>query len=196
MNASPTLQFSSMKGPGLDLMVITGHPEHEILFVATQVLNQAGLKDGKRQIQRYKEAEGMYQIKDLISQVSKLPPSSITSIEHDHSLAPFVSACKALIGPRWKDGWVCTESVMYRIMFRGHSPLSEPFRKWVTAIVLPTLRKTGTYEYLPEHGQQAIALAWEAFKARAAEDEVYANKWTAAMERLSGQQMQLGYSPA
>lgn len=85
---------------------------------------------------------------------------------------------------------------MYRIMFRGHSPLSEPFRQWVASIVLPTLRKTGRYEYCPEHGAQAIALAWEAFKARAAVDEVYSAKWTVAMERLSGQKVSLGHEPS
>lgn len=196
MNATPALRFEPMQGPGLDLTVITGHPEHELLFVATQVLNQAGLKDGKRQIQRYKKAEGMYQIRDIIAEVSTLDAKDITTIEHGHPVAPFVSACKGLIGPRWKDGWVCTESVMYRIMFRGHSPLSEPFRQWVASIVLPTLRKTGRYEYRPEHGTQAIALAWETFKARASVDEVYAAKWTAAMERLSGQKFAVWHEPS
>lgn len=102
MNPAPALRFEPMQGPGLDLTVITGHPEHELLFVATQVLNQAGLKDGKRQIQRYKEAEGMYQIRDIIAEVSTLDGKDITTIEHGHPVAPFVSACKALIGPAGK----------------------------------------------------------------------------------------------
>lgn len=192
MKNTPALQFSPMQGPGLDLTVITGHPDHELLFVATQVLNQAGLKDAKRQIQRYKDKEGMYQIRDIVAQVSTLQPEDVATIEHGHHIAPFVSACKGLIGPRWKDGWVCTEAVMYQIMFRGHSPLSEPFRVWVSHIILPTLRKTGSYTYNPVHGEQAIALAWDHFKARAADDEVYAKKWTDAMEKLSGQKFLIG----
>ncbi|MFW9082801.1 BRO family protein [Pseudomonas sp. P2757] len=190
--ATPALRFEPFQGPGLNLQVVMGHPKHELLFIATQVLNQAGLKDGKRQIQRYKEAEGMYQIKDLIREVSDLEAGSI---EASHPLAPFINACKSLIGPRWKDGWVCTESVMYRILFRGNSPQSEPFRQWVCSILLPTLRKTGEYTYLPEHGERAVALAWEAFKSRAATDEQYAAKWTDRMEKLSGQKMLLEHRP-
>lgn len=152
------LRFEPFQGPGLDLMVIRGHAEHELLFIATQVMNQAGLKDGKRQIQRYKDAAGMYQIKDLIKEVSTLDVVSEV-VSQDHPIAPFVSSSKSLIGPRWKDGWVCTEAVMYRILFRGYSPASEPFRQWVTGIVLPILARQGSYAYDPEHGELAKALA-------------------------------------
>lgn len=153
-----TLRFEPFQGPGLDLMVLRGHQKHELLFIATQVMNQAGLKDGKRQIQRYKNVEGMYQIKDLIREVSTLDVVH-EQVSPDHPIAPFVSSSKSLIGPRWKDGWLCTESVMHQILFRGHSPASEPFRQWVTGIVLPMLARQGTYTYDPEHGDLAVALA-------------------------------------
>jgi prophage antirepressor-like protein len=139
-------------------MVIRGHEKHKLLFIATQVMNQAGLKDGKRQIQRYKGAEGMYQLKDLIKEVSTLDVVN-DEVAPDHPIAPFISASKSLIGPRWKDGWVCTESAMYRILFRGYSPASEPFRQWVTCIVLPILARQKSYTYDPEHGELAVALA-------------------------------------
>lgn len=181
-----TLRFEPFQGPGLDLMVVRGHPDHEMLFIATQVMNQAGLKDGKRQIQRYKEAEGMYQVRTLISDLSTLD-AGVDVIPSDHPIAPFVASSKTQIGPRWKDGWLCTEAVMYQILFRGNSPLSEPFRQWVCSIVLPTLRKTRHYEYMPEHGDQALALAYEAFKARADVDPTYAAKWAHAIPLLSGQ---------
>jgi hypothetical protein len=44
---------------------------------------------------------------------------------------------------RWKDIWLSTESATYQMLLRGHAPASEPFRKWVTEVVLPTIRKTG-----------------------------------------------------
>ncbi|WP_332262049.1 Bro-N domain-containing protein [Pseudomonas alkylphenolica] len=47
--------------------------------------------------------------------------------------------------PRWRDTWVMSESDVYQMLLRGHSPRSEPFRKWVTEEVLPTIRKTGKY---------------------------------------------------
>lgn len=38
-----------------------------------------------------------------------------------------------------------TESEVYAFLLAGKSPQSEPFRRWVTEEVLPTIRKTGSY---------------------------------------------------
>lgn len=38
-----------------------------------------------------------------------------------------------------------TESECYQMLLRGRAPQSEPFRKWVSEEVLPTIRKTGSY---------------------------------------------------
>ena len=38
------------------------------------------------------------------------------------------------------------ESGLYTLIFRSNKPQARPFRKWVTAQVLPALRKTGHYE--------------------------------------------------
>ncbi len=38
------------------------------------------------------------------------------------------------------------ESALYQMLLRGHAPASEPFRKWVTEVVLPSIRKTGKFE--------------------------------------------------
>lgn len=180
------LKFEPFQGPGLNLMVLRGHPEHELLFIATQVMNQAGLKDGKRQIQRYKDKEGMYQVRQLVHDLSTLDPVS-DIIPGDHPIAAFVGSTKQLIGPRWKDGWLCTESVMYQMLLRGHSPSADTFSHWVCSIVLPTLRRTGTYKYLPEHGIEAQAAAIERYHARAAIDPTYASKWAHMVTTLSGQ---------
>ena len=41
---------------------------------------------------------------------------------------------------------VCVnESGLYHIIIRSDKPVAKPFRKWVTADVLPTMRKTGGY---------------------------------------------------
>lgn len=183
------LKFESFQGPGLDLMVLRGHPEHELLFIATQVLNQAGLKDGKRQIQRYKDKDGMYQVRQLVQDMSTLDPAK-DAIPGDHPIAPFVGASKQLIGPRWKDGWLCTESVMYQMLLRGHSPSAHAFSHWVCSIVLPTLRRTRTYTYLPEHGIESLAAAIDHYNARAAVDPTYASKWAHMASVLSGQMQQ------
>lgn len=38
-----------------------------------------------------------------------------------------------------------TESGLYALVFKSRKPEAQKFRQWVTAEVLPTLRKTGTY---------------------------------------------------
>ena len=39
-----------------------------------------------------------------------------------------------------------SESEIYRMLLQGNAPQSEPFRRWVTEEVLPTIRKTGSYD--------------------------------------------------
>lgn len=41
---------------------------------------------------------------------------------------------------------IFSEPELYQMLLQGHAPASEPFRKWVTEEVLPTIRKTGKYD--------------------------------------------------
>ena len=41
------------------------------------------------------------------------------------------------------------ESGLYNLIFQSRKPEAKAFRKWVTAEVLPTIRKTGRYELAP-----------------------------------------------
>jgi hypothetical protein len=49
---------------------------------------------------------------------------------------------------------IVTESGLYSLIFRSRKPEAKRFRKWVTSEVLPSIRRTGSYEALP---QDAIA---------------------------------------
>nr|DAF68526.1 MAG TPA: repressor domain protein [Caudoviricetes sp.] len=40
---------------------------------------------------------------------------------------------------------IINESGLYHVVLRSDKPEAKPFRKWITADVLPTLRKTGSY---------------------------------------------------
>jgi prophage antirepressor-like protein len=40
---------------------------------------------------------------------------------------------------------IISESGLYTLIIRSNKPQAKPFRKWVTAEVLPSIRKTGTY---------------------------------------------------
>jgi prophage antirepressor-like protein len=41
---------------------------------------------------------------------------------------------------------VINESGLYTLILRSNKPAARPFRKWVTAEVLPAIRKTGSYQ--------------------------------------------------
>lgn len=45
---------------------------------------------------------------------------------------------------------VVNESGLYHLIFQSRKPEAKAFRKWVTAEVLPTLRRTGRYEIKPK----------------------------------------------
>lgn len=120
--------FSSLMGIELD--VLLGHPEHDLLFIATQVARAAGLKNPKNATQIAKGQAGTLQARDLEAKVPNLGT---------------LDTVKAT-GPRWRDSWLFSEAVVYQMLLRGHAPASEPFRKWVTEEVLPSIRKTGSYD--------------------------------------------------
>lgn len=41
--------------------------------------------------------------------------------------------------------WIVNESGLYTVILRSDKPQAKPFRKWVTSVVLPSIRKTGSY---------------------------------------------------
>lgn len=125
---------------GIELDVLVGHPEYDLLFVATQVANASGLKDGKNSTRNYIRTsrlnghEVAVQLRDIVDKV-----------EGGSTLTP-AECLAALPYPRWRDTWLMGEENVYRMLLKGTAPQSEPFRKWVTEEVLPTIRKTGKYD--------------------------------------------------
>lgn len=55
--------------------------------------------------------------------------------------------------------WMIDESTAYRLLLQGHAPQSEPFRKWVTEEVLPSIRKTGSYDLAKSETLEAKLMA-------------------------------------
>lgn len=103
-----------------------GHPEHDLLFIATQVARAAGLKVPSQQASRHAR---------IVGHQGALQLGSIQIVE-------------ALESPKGvqKTSWLFTEAATYQMLLRGHAPASDPFRKWVTEVVLPSIRKTGKFE--------------------------------------------------
>lgn len=118
------MQFTKQSFMGIELDILVGHPEHELLFVATQVARCAGLKNPSQSIAQH--------IKRL--DVVKVRASDVDGLHNLYS--PSLQA----------RSWLFPEATVYQTLLRGHAPASEPFRKWVTEVVLPSIRKTGKFD--------------------------------------------------
>ena len=46
---------------------------------------------------------------------------------------------------RYQNTAIINESGLYTVILRSDKPQAKPFRKWVTSVVLPSIRKTGSY---------------------------------------------------
>lgn len=88
-----------------------GHPEHDLLFVATQVGRVSGLKNPSELISRL----GSSKFKGAAMKLGDLGVSA----EYTETLGPNVQA----------KSWMFTEPQVYQMLMRGHAPASEPFRK-------------------------------------------------------------------
>lgn len=119
---------------GIELDVLVGHPEYELLFMATQVARAAGLtypSQSAKDFTKTRHAAGGFitlgSIQGQIANFTTCPP------------------CDA-IGRKLKEtALMFSEAALYKMLLRGHSESTEPFRRWVTEEVLPTIRKTGSY---------------------------------------------------
>lgn len=135
---------------GIELDVLVGHPEHELLFVATQVARAAGLKNPSHSVTQFKNLNaglpGLMQFRGVTEAYIKyIDPKAVAIPGHPGSSVVQVNS------------WLGNEAWVYRMLLKGHAPASEPFRKWVTEEVLPTIRKTGSYN--AADSQNPIALA-------------------------------------
>lgn len=69
---------------------------------------------------------------------------------------------------------VTNEPGMYEVIFMSRKPEAKQFKRWITSVVLPEIRKTGSYSTQPAipQGQELLALAVvEAQQLLAAKDE-------------------------
>lgn len=60
---------------------------------------------------------------------------------------------------------IISESGLYALIIRSNKPQAKVFRKWVTSVVLPAIRKTGSYDSrTPKNMVEALELALEQAK--------------------------------
>ena len=64
----------------------------------------------------------------------------------DDEAAPHIMRCRSENGVEQnREINIINESGLYNLIFRSRKPEAKKFRKWVTAEVLPSIRKTGAY---------------------------------------------------
>lgn len=66
--------------------------------------------------------------------------------EDEKGIATIYPLHKTKIGGGKQKTLVISESGLYALIFQSRKPFAKAFRKWVTAVVLPTIRKTGCYK--------------------------------------------------
>ena len=108
-------------------------PEHDLLFVATQVARAAGLKNPSHAVSNYQRCAGAPaglvawgEVRQVYSQM--IDPSNT------HLAVRNLQA----------KSWLASEEWVYSMLLKGHAPASEPFRKWV--IYHPSLISVGMAE--------------------------------------------------
>ena len=91
------MQFEKRNFRGIELDVVTGHPQHSLLFLGTQVAGVAGLQSPKYAVRDYlhrsasaREKAGI-QIRDCMGKVGNLPTLSEEAVR------------AVLTYPRWRD---------------------------------------------------------------------------------------------
>lgn len=143
------MKFVKQNFMGIELDVLVGHPDHKLLFVATQVARAAGLKNPSHAVSNarrhfdkdttltIREAFGSYQ--DVIGQVPVAPNGKAY-----HAVTSLMS-----------------ESLTYQMLLRGRAPASEPFRKWVTEEVIPSIVEKGSYNIHESETKEAQQFAGE-----------------------------------
>lgn len=84
--------------------------------------------------------------------------------------------------------WIVNESGLYDLVLRSDKPESRPFRRWITSQVLPTIRRSGSYQLagefeIPQSFAEALELAarqtrqLEAAQAKVIELHPKADAW-------------------
>lgn len=80
---------------------------------------------------------------------------------HDRRLTPVVDSA----GRRNPNTWAINESGLYRLVLRSDKPEADAFQDWVTAEVLPQIRKTGSYAVAPAQPRDSLDVAQDIIDA-------------------------------
>lgn len=88
------------------------------------------------------ESEPWFVAKDVCDALQLTEVSNtISRLDDDEKLTRTL-----FVSGQGRQMWLVNESGLYNLIFQSRKAEAKAFRKWVTAEVLPTIRKTGRYE--------------------------------------------------
>ncbi|KHS71948.1 hypothetical protein RC77_02290 [Pectobacterium brasiliense] len=143
MNTTNTIKVTKMNFAGIQLDVITGHPEYELLFVGSQVVTALGHKCVKTTLSNF--------FRNLKALQWCMVQEYATNL---HLKEPSGRALR-------RSARMMSEAQVYTLIMRSYTPQGEPFRKWVTEEVLPSIRKSGSYNVETSTTAEGIQFASE-----------------------------------
>ena len=119
--------FEKRNFMGIELDVLVGHPEHDLLFVATQVARAAGLKNPSH--------ASMVTAKALAPRQAMQLGAMQLPVELTEGRGHTLKATS----------WLFNEASVYRMLMRGSTDKAKAFQDWLAEEVIPSIRKTGKY---------------------------------------------------
>jgi prophage antirepressor-like protein len=110
--------------------------------------------------------------KDVCDSLSLLNSSQVVErLESDEKLTYILYA-----SGQNREMWFINESGLYSLIMRSNKPEAQKFRKWVTSVVLPSIRKTGQYNMQSLSKLQILEMAIESEKKYLSEKTISAEK--------------------
>lgn len=92
------------------------------------------------------------------------PRDAVSSLDEDEKTTVGNTDGRAGAGPQTFN--VVSESGLYAMVFKSRKPQARLFRKWVTSVVLPTLRTEGRYELSVDEVDRLSVLDFIALQGR------------------------------
>lgn len=149
------MKFEKRNFMGIELDVLVGHPEHDLLFIATQVARSVGLKNPSSAVSSFRshngDVKGLIQFREVLTAYHSLGDCKDANGVYQQLIGrPNSSVIQV-------NSWMGTESWVYQMLMRGDLKAATDFRNWIANEVAPSIRKTGSYN--AEDSQNPIALA-------------------------------------
>lgn len=131
--------FSSERFGNVRVVVLTDEP----WFVGKDIAETLGYKNTNKAVMEHVDSEDKFMRSTRGNEIGKLFSS--------------LKEMQEIFGRQ--DNWFINESGIYSMIFGSTLPVAREFKRWITHEVLPSIRKTGSYNTIPQTYVEALRLA-------------------------------------